>query len=74
MNKPYLQIPECFPPFDLVRLLQTVFEPARGERTCVLIDLDDPQGIKNLAFLKDPALTIQKYAHDIFYKGLNNGV
>ena len=70
----YLKIPESFPPFDLIRLMQTVFEPARGEKTCVLIDLDDPQGIKDLAFLKDPTLTVQKYAHDIFYKGLNNGV
>ena len=61
-----LEIPKSFPPFDLTRLLQTVFEPQKGERTCVLIDLDDPMQVKDFAFLKNPALTVQKYAHDIF--------
>ena len=69
-----LEIPTQFPPFDLARLLQTVFEPAQGEKTCVLIDLDDPTQIKDFAFLKNPALSVQKYAHDIFYQGINNGV
>lgn len=73
MPTPHLEIPKSFPPFDLIRLLQTVFEPAKGERTCVLIDLDDPTGVKDFAFLKNPNLTVQKYAHDIFYQGLNNG-
>ena len=68
-----LEIPKSFPPFDLTRLLRTVFEPQKGERTCVLIDLDDPMQVKDLAFLKNPALSVQKYAHDIFYQGLNNG-
>lgn len=73
MNKSVLDIPTSFPPFDLVRLLRTVFEPARGEKTCVLIDLDDPAQAKDFSFLKNPALTVQKYAHDIFYQGINNG-
>ena len=57
-----------------MRLLKTVFEPQKGERTCVLIDLDDPMQVKDFTFLQNPALTVQKYAHDIFYQGLNNGV
>ena len=69
-----LEIPKSFPPFDLARLLRTVFEPQKGERTCVLIDLDDPIQVKDFAFLKNTSLTVQKYAHDIFYQGLNNGV
>ena len=73
MSSSSLTIPTSFPPFDLVRLLQTVFEPAKGEKTCVLIDLDDPALVKDFAFLKNPSLTVQKYAHDIFYQGINNG-
>jgi len=66
-------IPETFPEFSLTRLLKTVFRPEGGEKTCVLIDLVDPREVKDFAFLENPELTIQKYAHDIFYKGLNNG-
>jgi aminopeptidase len=66
-------IPDQFPEFSLTRLLKTVFQPEGGEKTCVLIDLADPREIKDFAFLSNPELTIQKYAHDIFYKGLNNG-
>lgn len=63
-----------FPAFSLARLLRTVFQPSGGQRVCILIDLADPRGIKDFAFLKDPALTIQKHAHDVFYQGLKNGV
>ena len=73
MSNSSLAIPTTFPSFDLVRLLQTVFEPEKGEKTCVLIDLDDPSQVKDFAFLKNPALTVQKYAHGIFYQGINNG-
>ena len=62
-----------FPPFSLTRLLRTVFEPSGGQRVAVLIDLDDPSEIKDLAFLKRDDLSIQKLAHDVFYEGLKNG-
>ncbi|MEZ5304835.1 MAG: hypothetical protein R3F11_29930 [Verrucomicrobiales bacterium] len=62
-----------FPPFSLTRLIGTVFEPTEGKRVCVLIDLADPAGMKDFAFLEDPDLSIQRYAHDIFYQGLKNG-
>lgn len=62
-----------FPPFSLVRLLRTCFAPRPGERVAILIDLEDPRGIKDLAFLRRPELTIQRYAHDVFYQGLRNG-
>ncbi|MEW6302204.1 MAG: hypothetical protein AB1705_01960 [Verrucomicrobiota bacterium] len=62
-----------FPPFSLTRLLTTVFAPKAGEKIAILIDLKDPRGIKNFAFLKDAALTIQRYAHDVFFQGLKNG-
>ena len=74
MSTSSLAIPTSFPSFDLVRLLRTVFEPSKGEKTCVLIDLDDPTQVKDFSFLKNPSLTVQKYAHDIFYQGINNGV
>jgi hypothetical protein len=63
-----------FPPFDLARLLQTVFEPVHGRKVCILIDLPDPSGMKDYAFLSDPQWAIQRKAHDVFYQGLQNGV
>jgi aminopeptidase len=63
-----------FPPFDLGRLLSTVFAPKGGERVCVLIDLEDPREIEGLRFLENPDLTIQRKAHDVFYQGLRGGV
>jgi len=69
-----LTVPDTFPSFSLSRLLKTVFDPSPGERVAILIDLDDPQDIKNFAFLNNPDLTIQKYAYEVFYKGLKKGV
>jgi aminopeptidase len=63
----------AFPPFSLTRLLSTVFAPKGGERVAILIDLENPRDVTDFAFLKDPALTIQKHAYDTFYQGLKNG-
>lgn len=63
-----------FPEFNLSRLLHTVFEPEKGEKVCILIDLKDPRQVEGFGFLKDESLTIQRYAHDVFYQGLKNGV
>ncbi|HEY3860488.1 MAG TPA: hypothetical protein VGO59_01265 [Verrucomicrobiae bacterium] len=62
-----------FPPFSLTRLLNTVFAPKPGERAAIFIDLPDPRGVKDFAFLNDPSLTIQRHAYDVFYKGLKDG-
>jgi aminopeptidase len=62
-----------FPAFSLERLLTTVFAPKGGERVAILIDLKDPREVINFAFLKDPALTIQKHAYEVFYQGLQEG-
>jgi hypothetical protein len=62
-----------FPAFNLERLLTTVFAPKGGERVAILIDLQNPRDVVDFAFLKDPALTIQKHAYEVFYKGLQNG-
>ncbi|HYF37807.1 MAG TPA: hypothetical protein VD994_21070 [Prosthecobacter sp.] len=62
-----------FPSFDLVRLLHTVFEPTRGHRICILIDLPDLGEAKDCAFLDNPARTIQRNAHRYFYEGLKSG-
>jgi hypothetical protein len=62
-----------FPPFNLIRLLKTVFTPQPGERVAILIDLADPAGVRDFAFLKDPGLTIQRHAYEVFYQGLKNG-
>ena len=62
-----------FPPFSLTRLLRTVFAPKTGERVAIFIDLPDPRGVKDFAFLQDKSLTIQRLAHDVFYEGLKKG-
>jgi hypothetical protein len=54
-------------------LLRTVFAPKPGERVAIFMDLPDPRGVKDFAFLSDKALTIQRYAHEVFYQGLKNG-
>jgi len=69
-----LTVPEKFPPFSLSRLLKTVFNPKSGERVAILIDLEDPHDIKDFGFAKNGDLTIQRYAYEVFYKGLKNGV
>ena len=64
----------AFPPFDLVRLLSTVFAPTQGCRACILIDFDEPADlIKDFAFLKHEGFPVQKNAHRHFYQGLKNG-
>jgi len=63
-----------FPEFSLSRLLRTVFEPETGARVAILIDLEDPQKVKEFSFLNDPQLSIQRHAYDVFYQGLKNGV
>jgi hypothetical protein len=62
-----------FPPFNLVRLLRTVFEPKPGERIAILIDLADPRMVRDFGFLKDARLTVQRHAYEVFYQGLKNG-
>src|SRR3984957_16244530 len=62
-----------FPPFNLVRLLNTVFAPKPGERVAILIDLSDLSLAKDFAFLRDEKLGVQRRAHDVFYQGLKNG-
>jgi aminopeptidase len=69
-----LTVPKSFPPFDLSRLLRTVFQPRAGERVAILIDLDDAHDVQDFRFLKNPDLTIQKHAYEVFYLGLKNRV
>ncbi|KAF0094440.1 MAG: hypothetical protein E1N59_1971 [Puniceicoccaceae bacterium 5H] len=62
-----------FPPFSLKRLMETCFGPGQGEKLCILIDLPDPQEVKDFAFLDNPRLSIQNYGYEVFYKGFQNG-
>ncbi|NNC90723.1 MAG: hypothetical protein HKN82_19875 [Akkermansiaceae bacterium] len=64
-----------FPPFDLKRLLGTVFEPTDGCRVCILVDFDEPPGlIRDFAFLREDGYEVQKNAYHHFYEGLRDGV
>lgn len=65
---------KTFPPFDLARLLNTVFAPEGGERVAILIDLDDPNDMRDHAYLKNPDYSIQSHAHQVFHKGIRGGV
>ena len=58
-----------FDPFSLTRLLTKSFGTGTGERVCVLIDLPNPEDIKDYAFLNDETLSIQNYGYEVFYKG-----
>ncbi|WP_178087820.1 hypothetical protein [Methylacidimicrobium cyclopophantes] len=63
-----------FPPFDLSRLLKTVFAPRPGERIALLIDLPDPRRVRDFGFLSDPSSSVQRLAHEVFFEGLRQGV
>jgi len=63
-----------FPPFDLYRLLETVFKPSQGEKIAILIDLEDPTDVKDWGFLERDGHSIQKMGYEHFYKGLHGGV
>ena len=63
-----------FPPFDLVRLLGTVFQPTQGCRVCILTDFNEPAELmKDFTFLKTEGYPVQKKAHEVFYRGLQDG-
>jgi hypothetical protein len=62
-----------WPEFNLTRLLRAVFEPKKGERIGILIDLPEVQEAKDFHFLNQPSLEIQRYAHKEFYLPLKNG-
>jgi aminopeptidase len=62
-----------FRKFDLVRLLSSVFEPTKGKRIAILIDLPDLAEAKDYGFLDNTKLQIQARAHKHFYMGLKNG-
>lgn len=64
---------KTFPPFSLTRLLTTVFQPKGGERVAILIDLENPRDVIDFAFLKNPALTIQGHAYEVFYRAFQAG-
>lgn len=62
-----------FPEFSLERLLGTVFEPTKGAKVCVLIDLEDMSLMKGYGFLNVDGHEIQKKAYEEFYLGLKDG-
>ena len=62
-----------FQPFSMTRLLHSTFWPKPNQKICILIDLDQPEDIKDFAFLKNPDLSIQRNAVTYFYEGLRNG-
>ena len=63
-----------FPPFCLARLLRNTFRPRPGERICILIDLPELGLANGWAFLGDERFSIQRHAHDSFYKALHDGI
>lgn len=65
---------KIFPPFDLKRLLETTLKPKKGEKLCVLIDLDNPSDIVDLKFLKNPKYPVQKKAYEVVFQGLRQGI
>ncbi|PWU07704.1 MAG: hypothetical protein C5B47_05695 [Verrucomicrobia bacterium] len=71
---PQTAVTRAFPPFDLAKLLKTVFEPQPGHRLAILIDLENIRDVDEFAFLKNPRLSIQKHAYEQFYIPLQESV
>ena len=64
-----------FPPFDLSRLLTTVFKPTEGCKVCILTDFEEPANlIKDFNFLGEEGFEVQTNAYKYFYEGLKEGV
>jgi len=59
-----------FPPFDLSRLLRTVFKLEARESFGVHTDLPDPRAVDGFAYLGQPGLGPQKLAFSVLYSGL----
>ncbi|MHC4224432.1 MAG: M29 family metallopeptidase [Planctomycetota bacterium] len=59
-----------FEPFDLVRLLRTVFELGPDESFGVFTDLPDPRAVVGFAYLRREGLGPQKHAYHTLYQGL----
>ncbi len=62
-----------FPPFSLDRLMTTCFGQGEGEKLCILIDLPNPEEVKDFAFLQNRSLSIQNYGHSVFFEGFRKG-
>lgn len=71
---PTLSGERFFPPFDLGKLLTTVFDPIEGCNVALLIDLEDPSDVTDFRFLHKEGCAVQKKAYEVFYKGLHNGI
>ena len=67
------QPPKQWPPFNLNRLLRTVFAPKPGQRIAILIDLPQPREVRHFRFLEVPGLEIQRLAYERFYLPLRKG-
>jgi len=59
-----------FPPFDLVRLLKTVFSLEKSESFGIFTDLPDPRDVVGFAYLGHEGLRPQKHAFSVLYEGL----
>jgi len=59
-----------FPPFDLVRLLTTVFRLEGGESFGVFTDLPDARLVDGLAYRKRPGFVPQKHAYGTIHRGI----
>jgi len=59
-----------FPDFDLVRLLNTVFELDAPARFAVFTDLDDVAKFKGLAYLDEEGYVPQKHAYRTLVQGI----
>ncbi len=59
-----------FEPFDLKRLLRTVFSLDARESFGVFTDLSDPRAVEGFQYLGHPGLGPQKLAFSVLYSGL----
>ena len=63
---------QSFPPFDLVRLMRTVFELGDKESFGVFTDLPDPREVVGFSFLEKEGYGPQKHAYHTLFQGLRD--
>ena len=59
-----------FPPFDLVRLMRTVFDLEETESFGIFTDLEDPREVVDFAYRGKPGHGPQKKAYEVLFQGI----
>jgi aminopeptidase len=54
--------------------MSTVFQLIPDQKVCILIDLDNPEDMRDYGFLSDRDCSVQRHGYERFFQGFQNGV